>query len=232
MFFTILWNEMDAAGCTDVLPVEWFDNTGHCNGLLHDVIGLRGGIRRAQFDLTVRNKHAKFNYEKYDHFNSTQGMLIGVMKLEFIDDSRSQVHQVLWKWKNKTEFVKVDVTCVVAYDDLDTNVEPVANEGRAQIVRHLRRERDHSLAARKKQKVLTTTGRLSCEACGFDFAQTYGSIGIGFAEVHHRRPLAEGEREVGLDGLAILCSNCHRMIHQTIPIQPVDQFANCLRRGE
>jgi len=61
-----------------------------------------------------------------------------------------------------------------------------------------------------------------CQACGFDFASKYGvQLGEGFIEAHHLRPLSsleEGEvatYTVATD-FAVLCSNCHRMIHRMI----------------
>jgi 5-methylcytosine-specific restriction protein A len=59
--------------------------------------------------------------------------------------------------------------------------------------------------------------RLFCEVprCSFDFGQRYGALGEGYAHVHHLTPL--GSRETGtvttLDQLAIVCANCHAMIH-------------------
>ncbi|HYT71491.1 MAG TPA: HNH endonuclease, partial [Gemmatimonadales bacterium] len=60
----------------------------------------------------------------------------------------------------------------------------------------------------------------SCEVCGFDFLHRYGSIGDGFAEVHHKVPLgrALGERKTKLNDLAVVCSNCHRMLHRGNPL--------------
>ena len=57
---------------------------------------------------------------------------------------------------------------------------------------------------------------MECEACGFDFQSTYGELGEGFCEVHHRTPLAEldGETKTTLKGLAVVCANCHRMLHR------------------
>lgn len=56
-----------------------------------------------------------------------------------------------------------------------------------------------------------------CMACGFSFEEKYGGIGKGFAEVHHMIPLADfGVRETDpLRDLAVLCANCHRMVHRT-----------------
>ena len=56
---------------------------------------------------------------------------------------------------------------------------------------------------------------LRCEVCGFDFERVYGKLGTGYIEVHHKRPVSEGERITDLDNdLVMLCSNCHRMIHR------------------
>jgi 5-methylcytosine-specific restriction enzyme A len=58
-----------------------------------------------------------------------------------------------------------------------------------------------------------------CQACDLDFGERYGEIGKGFIEAHHLRPIATLEEgtpvkyEVAVD-FAVLCSNCHRMIHR------------------
>jgi 5-methylcytosine-specific restriction protein A len=56
---------------------------------------------------------------------------------------------------------------------------------------------------------------LTCEACGFDFFKRYGERGGGYIECHHRIPLSEsGPTQTRLKDLALVCSNCHRMIHR------------------
>lgn len=58
-----------------------------------------------------------------------------------------------------------------------------------------------------------------CQACGFDFLQAYGDLGSDFIEVHHCKPLGSLPRNqtiklnVATD-FAVLCANCHRMIHR------------------
>lgn len=57
----------------------------------------------------------------------------------------------------------------------------------------------------------------NCQVCGFDFEQTYGTLGKGYIEVHHVNPLAlqEGEQVINpRTDLVCLCANCHRMIHR------------------
>jgi hypothetical protein len=89
-------------------------------------------------------------------------------------------------------------------------------EGRRLLRLHRSRERNRKLVARKKQMVLAATGHLACEACGFDFAAVYGSLGQGFAECHHTLPFAQaaGERRTKLGELVVVCANCHRMLHR------------------
>lgn len=59
----------------------------------------------------------------------------------------------------------------------------------------------------------------TCQACGFNFEKIYGSIGRNFIEAHHLKSLwtMKGTK-VELDprtDFAVLCPNCHRMIHRT-----------------
>jgi 5-methylcytosine-specific restriction enzyme A len=58
-----------------------------------------------------------------------------------------------------------------------------------------------------------------CQVCDLDFAERYGDIGKGFIEAHHLRPIATLEEGVPVKydvaaDFAVLCSNCHRMIHR------------------
>ena len=67
----------------------------------------------------------------------------------------------------------------------------------------------------------------SCWVCDFDFGQTWGGIGFGFVEVHHRVPLAmmpENYRVDPIRDLIPLCSNCHSMIHKRVPVFQPDEL--------
>lgn len=103
-------------------------------------------------------------------------------------------------------------------------------EGRIVFRQHRGRERDPSLTRRKKQAVQRQTGRLACEVCGLDFSERYGELGEGFIECHHTLPLAAGvERSTRLADLAVVCSNCHRMLHRTPKTLSVEQLRERLR---
>ncbi|MEN5399427.1 MrcB family domain-containing protein [Achromobacter xylosoxidans] len=88
---------------------------------------------------------------------------------------------------------------------------------------HKRLERSAKLVKQVKEKK-----GCSCEVCGLDFKTIYGEIGAGYIEAHHLRPIAtlRGQK-VPMDpevDFAVLCSNCHRMIHRSACISDVAEF--------
>jgi len=91
---------------------------------------------------------------------------------------------------------------------------------------HLIRERNRALVERKKAQMLKQAGALKCEVCAFDFAAVYGSIGDGFIECHHTMPLSEAVpgSPTRLSDLALVCANCHRMLHAGKPWRTVEQL--------
>jgi hypothetical protein len=103
-------------------------------------------------------------------------------------------------------------------------------EGRRLLKLHKFRERKLRIVIRKKKSVLKATGLLLCEACSFDFAAVYGKLGDGFAECHHRLPLAEYDAEAPtrLEDLAIVCANCHRMLHRSRPMMKVEELRSLI----
>lgn len=110
------------------------------------------------------------------------------------------------------------------YDELpDIDRDNSANEGNPRLVAHLRRERNQTIVKAKKKEVFKKTGCLSCEVCGFDFAKVYGSYGDEFCEVHHLKQLskADGIVKTELKDLAVVCSNCHRIIHLKNPMHSI-----------
>lgn len=97
---------------------------------------------------------------------------------------------------------------------------------------HRYRERNRELVRERKAAALRREGCLRCEACGFDFEARYGERGRGFIECHHTRPvhtLREGDR-TRLEDLALVCANCHRMIHASRPWLSIEELRNLLRR--
>jgi 5-methylcytosine-specific restriction protein A len=75
---------------------------------------------------------------------------------------------------------------------------------------------------------------VTCKACGFDFAQFYGTLGEGFIEVHHRIPVSHMEANYIVDpirDLVPLCSNCHATVHRTDPPLEPDALATIIAKN-
>lgn len=106
-------------------------------------------------------------------------------------------------------------------------------EGKPRLVAHLRRERNAALVKAKKEATIKSTGKLCCEACNFDFSATYGKYGEGFCEIHHLIPLskADGVVTTELKDLAILCSNCHRIIHRGDSMIEISELSKVVKSG-
>lgn len=104
-------------------------------------------------------------------------------------------------------------------------------EGRILTQLHKTRERNPSIVRRKKQKVLGETGGLACEVCGFDFKKFYGELGDGFAECHHIKPLSDlpAAKSTRLSDLAIVCANCHRILHRSRPWKTVEELRSAIQ---
>lgn len=92
-------------------------------------------------------------------------------------------------------------------------------EGGATFRTHLAKERSPALVARAKKRRLQSVGVLRCDVCGFSFEAVYGEIGRGYIEAHHQTPIARlvGSTPTRVDDVALVCSNCHRMIHRGNP---------------
>ncbi len=121
-------------------------------------------------------------------------------------------------------------TTETATSEAGDEAEDAEIEGRILSKLHRKRERNSRLVRRKKLAAIRTTGRLLCEVCDFDFAAVYGALGDGFAECHHLTPLAEldGTGLTRLSDLAIVCANCHRMLHRR-PGHAVEQLRVIVR---
>ncbi|RZK55370.1 MAG: HNH endonuclease [Pedobacter sp.] len=93
-----------------------------------------------------------------------------------------------------------------------------AKEGQILYKLHKYRERNHSLVHKKKAYHLKKHSNLACELCGFDFEKTYGEVGKGFIECHHKSPLytLAVDTITKLEDLILVCSNCHRMEHRKL----------------
>ncbi|WDO13950.1 HNH endonuclease [Flavobacterium sp. WW92] len=107
----------------------------------------------------------------------------------------------------------------------------VALEGKIIYKLHKLRERDRKIIAEKKKSVLKINNKLSCEVCNLNFEEKYGEIGKGFIECHHKVPLSslKVETKITVKDLALVCSNCHRMLHRDIKNISVEKLKELIK---
>ena len=117
---------------------------------------------------------------------------------------------------NLADFRKTADDLSAAVDEKENDVFP---EGRRIERLHKARERSSRLVALAKEKHSEANGgHLPCEVCGFDFAEKYGDRGTHFIEAHHKVPLKKLDKlkstKTRVKDLAMVCANCHRMLHR------------------
>lgn len=183
-------------------------------------------------------------------FRNVNGTYMKLMNLRHLDPQHSgtglkaggKLEKQLWeRYSDKPEELadiagairrnfqsgEFDLSVTVDADD-----EEESEEGRVLTRTHRFRERDPKVSKRKKKAFLKQHGMLFCEACGFNFEKAYGKRGSGFIECHHIRPVSElkpGEKTKN-EHLALLCSNCHRMVHRKKPWLEIAQLKGLVRQ--
>lgn len=84
---------------------------------------------------------------------------------------------------------------------------------------------------RARDACIASRGSRACEVCGFDFEMVYGELGLGYTHVHHVKPihtLGPGYKIDPVVDLAVVCPNCHAMLHRRSPPLSVDELREAL----
>ena len=108
-------------------------------------------------------------------------------------------------------------------------------EGKIKEGLHKSRERNTKLVKQVKAEALEKYGNLECQCCGFDFLKTYGQLGSEFIEAHHTLPISELHVNGGntkLEDIALVCSNCHRMLHRRRPWLTMSELGDLVNPGK
>ena len=134
---------------------------------------------------------------------------------EWQDRSDAKLWSAVSTWADP----QIDSVPKVVLSDLEAESDEaeervaLGREGAVKAIVSNRRERSPTLRA----AALRIHG-YRCQVCDFSFEDAYGEWGAGFAEVHHMQELNQaGDAGVETNpetDLAVLCSNCHRMVHR------------------
>ena len=120
----------------------------------------------------------------------------------------------------------------LAEDDvfIDYSSDDEFPEGKEVERKHKARERNQALTKKAKDLFKRKHGHLYCQICGFDFNRIYGEIGVDFIEAHHTVPVSGGERKTKIKDIAMVCSNCHKMLHRKRPWLEMEQLKDLINR--
>lgn len=160
------------------------------------------------------------NFKRFDPNYPGEGLqrgniLEGVIWSEFSNNHSdlkiiaNHIKSIVGKTKQNRELYS-------SQDFLELESDFAVKEGETIYRLHKSKERNVNLVKRKKDQVLKKHGKLECEVCQMDFEAKYGKLGTGFIECHHIIPLSEisDDTTTYLKDLALVCSNCHRMLHR------------------
>ena len=112
----------------------------------------------------------------------------------------------------RTFLEKTGVNIYVSHEELDREFTKIYTEGE-KVAGWVERSKR---AAGARSKCIEHFGAW-CQGCRFEFESTYGAIGKGFIEVHHRKPISRSQGVYKINptkDLIPLCSNCHAMVHR------------------
>jgi len=92
-------------------------------------------------------------------------------------------------------------------------------EGKIVERSHKSRERNSKVIQIAKDNFKKKHGKLFCQVCEFDFKDRYGKIGENFIEGHHTIAVSDMPpgHKTKPEEIAMLCANCHRMVHKKRP---------------
>jgi len=109
-------------------------------------------------------------------------------------------------------------------------IESAFPEGKEKYKLHRSLERDSSIGKKAKENRMDTVGELRCDVCQFSFSDKYGELGAGFIEAHHTIPVSQlkGERKTNIKDMALVCSNCHRMLHSGNQLLSVSELKDII----
>lgn len=199
----------------------------------------------AELSKFLNRLQSKIGGERKDKFRNINGVYLKLMNFRRFDPNyhgKGMTHggkdeEVAWKkFANNPHELRKIAASIRSYVESEAELpagaaivdddEIEGEEGKILTRIHRTRERDTKIVQKKKEEVLRSHSRLACEVCSFDFAHEYGERGDGYIECHHTLAVSElkAGQKTKLTDLALVCSNCHRMIHRKRPWLVLDEL--------
>lgn len=133
---SIQWTKGVSKGFTDVFAVEGLRQNLKNSLLTHLVRGPKGRTYFSRCRATARGNTVELNYRHFRAFNDREGMLTGVMRLEFDSARRSKLTGVYWDGEAMTpDWVKLRT----GYTSQPVTTADVITRRQYEMARRLRR---------------------------------------------------------------------------------------------
>lgn len=163
-----------------------------------------------------------------ESFRNPDGVAFKLQNIRQVDTGQglgnvSKMDREVWaelgrnpaRTKELADLIRLGINIVEGVKE-ETGEYEVFPEGKVVTEAHLKRERDpkirKSLLAQRKR-----LGKLTCEICSCTSLCAVEDLGDAMFEAHHILPLFIGqERVTKLKDIALLCANCHRLVHRAI----------------
>jgi predicted HNH restriction endonuclease len=116
--------------------------------------------------------------------------------------------------------------------ETELEAEIKGREGKLLTRIHVYKERDRKFAELvKKHSRNKSGGKLTCEVCGLTPADKYGPAGERCIEAHHKIPIEQLQPDsiTLVEDMAIVCANCHRLIHSSRPCLTIDEASALIK---
>ena len=181
-------------------------------------------------DLSIKlsgNTTRPFLYEKGHAFGKEYSLSKGLDENEITNDLNQILN--LYSLLNYRGGIDSDTT--------EDDYKPAEGITTLKELRQYKTHRRIERTTDNSRKVKRELG-YTCQACGFNFKNTYGELSLNkkkeeFIEAHHIRQiqdLPEGEVvEFNIEDFAVLCSNCHRMVHRKNPPYSINEIKKILK---
>lgn len=165
----------------------------------------------------INNNPNPINQNDWSFFKCNRGQICDIKTIEFkkgTDYSIQKKQKFIWDI-----FIEIDPNLIQNIpleenDFSDDELQVLEGKDRTILRLHKFREREPKIIAEAK-RLARQKNRFYCEVCDFNFETRYPELGDNFIECHHKIPISTGGlRKTTVNDLAIVCANCHRMLHR------------------
>lgn len=182
-----------------------------------------------KFSQKVRNLRAHGTFERFNYAKYNGGPRDGFVEITNDGKEHLKQNQDILKYLLINDFSYLDLTANLRKVETNQNKKKIETfdeniiiqEGTKKLTEVTVYERSSTLR-NYAISCFSRNNKVYCNCCEFNFEDFYGdSIGKGFIEIHHTKPIFKYEDEDlentltnAIKNLAPVCSNCHRMIHR------------------